>query len=338
MFKKKKTYIILVILILIIGGFYYSKSKAKKIEYTTSDAVRGNLVRTVSVTGTVTPVTQVDLSFKTGGKLMEINVAVGDQIAKGENIATIDKGTLGDDLAQAQAELAAQKKTLSNMKIHSAYTPQQANAQKAQVDKAQSAVSSVKSEIGDTVMYSPIDGIVTAKNYEIGESIPANSALTDNPVVSIAGDDGLEIDADVPESDIVKVALGQKADLTFDAFTANDIFPATVTKIDPASTVIQDVVYYKVKLMLDSPEPRLKNGMSTDIDINTAEKDNVVSCPLRAVKTENGSKYVEVLKDEKNNITEKVPVTTGLEGDDGMVEITSGLSGGEKVVTLTKTL
>jgi len=110
-----------------------------------------------------------------------------------------------------------------------------------------------------------------------------------------------------------------------------------VTKIDPAATIIQDVVYYKVKLKLDRDEPRLKEGMSTDVDIKTDERNNAVFIPLRAVKNENGGKFVEILKDEKNAVAEKKTVTTGMEGDDGLVDIKSGLSGGEKVVTLTKT-
>ena len=76
--------------------------------------------------------------------------------------------------------------------------------------------------------------------------------------------------------------------------------------------------------------------MSADLDIKTDSKDNVVYVPERSVKEEGGKKYVEILKDEKNSVIEKVFVTTGLRGNEGMIEIASGLSGGEKVVTLTK--
>jgi multidrug efflux pump subunit AcrA (membrane-fusion protein) len=77
--------------------------------------------------------------------------------------------------------------------------------------------------------------------------------------------------------------------------------------------------------------------MSADVDIKTDERKNIFSIPMRAVKNENGRKYVEILKDEKQGITEKADVTTGMEGDDGMVEIKSGLKGGEKVITLAST-
>jgi multidrug efflux pump subunit AcrA (membrane-fusion protein) len=99
--------------------------------------------------------------------------------------------------------------------------------------------------------------------------------------------------------------------------------------------VIQDVVYYRIKLMLDNLDPRLKAGMSANIDIRTAEKDNVLTIPVRAIKDEDSGKFVDVL--QADNTTKHVKVTTGLAGDEGMVEVTSGLNGGEKVVTFVST-
>lgn len=331
MFKKKKTYIILVIIIAIVGGIFYFKNKKAVPQYTTEIAKKGTLAQTVSVTGKVKPVEKADISFKASGRIENLYAEVGDQVKKGQKIARIDKGTLIAELNQAKADVASQQNTLANMK-RGQYKVEAENAQKEVVNKYQAQISAIQEQLGELTLYSPIDGTVTYKNYEVGENAVANSA-----VVTVSGLDGVEIDADVPESDIIKVALNQKADLTFDAFTSNDHFGATVTEIEPAATEIQDVVYYKVKLKLDRDEPRLREGMSSDIDIKTAERNNVIFAPLRAVKTENGQKYVEILKDEKNSVTEKINVTTGMEGDDGMVEIKSGLKGGEKVVTLTKT-
>lgn len=331
MFKKKKTYIILVIIIVIIGSVFYFKNKKAAAQYTAEEAKKGTLAQTVSVTGKVKPVEKADIAFKASGRIESLYVDIGDPVKKGQKIAKIDKGTLIAQLNQAKADVAAQQQTLASMK-RGQYKIEAENAQKELVNKYQASISAIQEQLGELVVYSPIDGVVTYKNYEVGENAVANSA-----VVTVSGLDGIEIDADVPESDIIKVALNQKADLTFDAFTSNDHFSATVTEIEPAATEIQDVVYYKVKLKLDKDEPRLKEGMSTDIDIKTAERNNVVFAPLRAVKTENGSKYVEILLDEKKGLTEKKTVTTGLEGDDGLVEIKSGLNGGEKVVTLTKT-
>ncbi|MFA6047830.1 MAG: efflux RND transporter periplasmic adaptor subunit [Parcubacteria group bacterium] len=337
MFKKKKTYVILIIIIAIVGSVFYFKNKKPKVEYTTQDVKTGTLAQTVSVTGVLASPNQADLSFKISGRLEKMYVDIGDPVVKGQKIATIDGGTLNSQLNQAKAELRSQKQTLASMK-RGGYNVEKERAQREQVRAAEAAVSQILDQIRETTIYAPIDGFIIKKSSEVGEIIAANSAAGNTPVVTIARNDDLEIRTNVPESDIVKVTLGQNADVTLDALSSADVFNAKVSEIEPASTVIQDVVYYKVKLKFDSLDPRFKNGMSTDADIKTAERSNVVFAPMRAVKTENGQKYVEVLKDEKNGVTEKVNVTTGMGGDDGMVEIKSGLKGGEKVVTLTKNI
>lgn len=332
MFKKKKTYVILIIIIIAIGGIYYSKTKKTIPQFTTEAATKGDLAQTVSVTGTIVSKGQVDLSFKTAGKIVDMEVKVGDRVAQGQKIAEIDKGILSAQLDQAKADIVYQQETLSNMvKSKSTYTKDQRDAQRAIVDKSQASLAVINSQIKDLVMIAPKDGIIAKKNFDLGETVSPNVT-----VVSLAGENDLEIESKVPESDIVKVAVGQHATATLDALTSEDKIETEVSEIEPASTVIQDVVYYKVKLKLPSQDSRFKNGMSSDIDIKTAERNNVVMAPLRAVKTENGQKVVEVLKDAKTGLTEKIPVTTGLIGDDGIVEIKSGLAGGEKVVTLTK--
>lgn len=338
MFKKKKTYIILVIIIAIVGGVFYYKNKKPKVEYTTSSAQKGTLAQTVSVTGKLVSPHQVDLSFKLSGRLLNMYVDIGDSVRKGQKIATIDQGTLFDQLKEAQADLRSQKQTLANMK-RGGFRVEQERAQREQVNGARAAVAQIFDQIRETTIYSPMDGVIIRKGAEVGEAITANSAAGNVPVVTIAENNtDLEIESNVPESDIVKVALGQNADVTLDAFTLEDKFSAKVSEIEPASTVIQDVVYYKSKLEFPGPDSRFKNGMSADISIHTAEKKNVVFIPERAIKTENGKKYVEILKDEKNNITDKIFVTTGMRGDDGMIEVTNGLKGGEKVITLAKNL
>ena len=338
MFKKKKTYAILIIIIAIIGSVFYFKNKKVVTQYTTSDAIRGNLIQTVSVTGKTVSPTQVDLSFKYSGRVTSLNVDVGDHVTKGEKIATIDPGTLYSQLKQAKENVKVQRKTLTNMKNRrSTYTFAQIAAQEAQVESIEATVSQVSDQIRELVLYSPMNGIIIRKNVNVGEVTVANAVTENTSVVTIASEGDLEIQADVPESDITKVSIGQAASVTLDAFTPDDVFNVHVYNIEPASTIIQDVVYYKVKFNFDSQDARVRNGMTANVDIHTDEKDNVVYVPQRAIKTENGGKYVEVLKDEKNNITERKTVTTGMAGDDGMVEIKSGLSGGEKVVTLAKT-
>jgi len=343
MFKKKKTYVIILLIIAVIGGIYYMKSKKPVAQYTTQAAQKGKLTQTVSVTGKLEAPENADMSFQVSGLVKNLYVDVGDHVTAGQLIATLDPGTLNAQLTAAQAEVKNQALILANMKNQrdsatSGNTKAQRDAQRAQIVKAQAGVSEIFDQFKDLNLYATVSGTIITKGVDAGETIVANSAAGNAPVVTIAEDGPFDVTSNVPESDIIKVAMNQSADITLDAFPATDIFPAKVMEIDPASTVIQDVVYYQVKFAFASPDPKFKNGMSTNVDIHTAEKDNVVSVPQRAINTDNdGKSYVNVLKDAKIGALDKVYVTTGLQGDEGMVEIMSGLSGGENVVTYQKT-
>ena len=334
MFKKKKTYVILILIVAVVFGVYRYKTKKPVINYTTQKAEKGNLLRTVSVTGEIKAPVEADLSFKLSGQVTSLLVDLDDKVKVGQKIATIDQGTLPAQLAQAKHEVAVQKQTLINMERRSdTYNHFQKEAQKSTIDAAQETVKQIQTKIDETTLYSPIAGTVIKKNVEVGETTVANAVTSNTAVVTIASDGDLQTEVNVPESDIVNVKIGQHAKVSLDALPAMDKLDATVFEIDPASTVIQDVVYYKVKLKFPKVDPRLKIGMSTNVDILTAEHDNVVSVPSRAIKDDNGQDYVEVLNAD-GKTTKHVDIKTGMKGDDGMVEVTSGLSGGEDVVVL----
>ena len=329
MFKKKKTYVILVLILAITGGIYYWKSKPKKITYTTEIAKVGTITKTVSATGEIMSEVQVDLSFKFAGQIETVLVNVGDKIEKGQKIATIDTGTLYEELEKANYEIEVQRKNLRDIKKRDeTYNDFQEDAQRIRIKQAEEDVAIIKSQIKDVILYSPMDGIVIKKNVEAGENIIANASI-----VTISGLGEPFVEVDIPESDIVDVKIGQSAKITFDALPSDEELEGEVFEIEPASTVISDVVYYKAKIKLVKFDERLKLGMSADADINTFEKNNVVMIPYRAVKTEGSQKYVEILKAE--NMTEKINVEMGVKGDEGMVEIVSGLKGGENVVVLS---
>lgn len=335
MARAKKWFIWILIIAAIIGGIVmYVRSKKPTTVYTTSDVQKVNLVRTVSSTGKLNPNEQIDLTFKTTGILKSINADLGDPVKKGQILATIDTGTLLSQLKEAQAQLKYQKETYDNMKAHkSTYSEEQRAAQKALVNQAQASVDAVNDQMKDVDIISPIDGIVIKRNADPGETVVLN---LNSPVLSVAPQGDMIIESNIPESDITKLAVGQNAKVTFDALTPEDIFDAVIYKIDPASTIIQDVVYYRIKLQLANLDGRLKVGMSVNIDVHTAEADNVLVVPSRAIQTEGKNKFVQVLNADGLTTT-KVQIQTGLEGDEGMVEVKSGLKGGEKVVTYVAT-
>ncbi|MFZ5982247.1 MAG: efflux RND transporter periplasmic adaptor subunit [Patescibacteria group bacterium] len=329
MFKKKITWIIIAILI-VAGSVIYFQTREKKIEYTTEESKRGELVRTVSATGTFQSTKEAELGFQVGGRVEKLNVKAGDKVRKGQLLGYLDQAEYLETVRQYRSDLLIQEKDLLlKRRDWDTYKPEEREAAKELVEKYRSLLNGTKVDLRKTLIYSPMDGMVASVDIKEGEIATAGAK-----VIMVMKEGDWEIEADVAESDIAEVALGQKVSLTFDALSSEDIFGGEVIQIDPASTVIQEVVYYKIKIRLEKIDGRLKRGMSADADIETAKKDSVILIPARAVKEENGQKYVEVLKED--NQVEKQRVEIGTSGDGGLVEVKSGISEGQRVITFTK--
>ena len=205
------------------------------------------------------------------------------------------------------------------------------NSKNASVDNAKANYDIALNNLSKAVLKAPVTGTIVEVNNKVGEIL--GTGVIKESFARIIADDYI-IESNIPESDIVKLKLGQKAKVTFDALPAGDEFDAELIEINPAETVIQDVVYYGIKLKLTAVDQRLKVGMSVNINVATNEKSEILMIPLRAIKINNGEKSVEILK--ADNTTEEVKITTGLEGDGGMVEVKSGVKEGDEVVTFTK--
>ena len=206
----------------------------------------------------------------------------------------------------------------------------------AQVNQAKAALDLAMNNLKDYTIYAPTDGIITFINYKIGEQITyggsSNSSIS-KPAISMLGKNDFQIKVDVPESDIVKVKVGNPAKITLDAYGSGTEFTGQVIYIDVAETVISDVVYYKVTVALDKTDLAVKSGMTANVDIQTAQKDDVLYIPNRAIKeTETGQKYVEILKFGQPI---KVNVSVGLKGDQG-TEVQSGLKEGQAIIIYSK--
>lgn len=335
MAKAKKWVMWITIVLVAVGGIaWYMKSRAPKTTYTTAEVTKGNLAQTVSETGTIKTVNQTDLSFKISGRVVSLLGDVGDRIVEGQLLARLDMGTLNANFTRAEQDVKLQKKTLTSMEHKKdQFNRYDRDAQEHRINESAAEVAAVQSQIRDTFMYSPINGVILKRNVDPFETTVANSPT---PVFTVGDSNDLVIETEVPESDIIKMQIGQKASMTFDALPADQTFTATVTEIDPASTVIQDVVDYRIKLRLDNNDARIKPGMSANIDIRTAEKDTVLMTPQRAIKTDSYNKKTADILGADNTL-KTVQIETGLQGDDGMVEVTKGLKEGDKVVTFTNT-
>jgi HlyD family secretion protein len=197
--------------------------------------------------------------------------------------------------------------------------------QQARVDSARARVAAIDAQIAATLIISPIDGIVTSVNAEEGEILTAG---TEAVSVISAGD--LEIKANVSEVNIGRVSVGNPAMIEFDAFPGKT-FSARVVSIDPAQTIVENVVNYEVTIALEQGQDTsaLKSGLTASVRIVTAEKTGVLAIPRFAVFVRQGKNYVDVVA--ADGVIEEREITTGISGNDGMIEVVSGLSEGEAV-------
>ncbi len=251
--------------------------------------------------------------------------------------SAVTNGNQSIQNAQSKVDSASKALAVSQLEFDRTTSPARAEdvlAARAQVNEAQAQLDYAQAQIDNSVIKAPIDGIISAVNYEVGENV-----TPDTPVITMLNPDDLEAEVLVSEADIAKIAIGQNAEITFDAFGDGIKFAGQVYFIDPASTMVQDVVYYRVKTRLTDRNQiesenniTVKPGMTANLTITTAEKDNVVSIPSRAViENADGSEDVRILKPD--GTVEERPVKTGLRGDEGMVEIVSGVNEGDNVIT-----
>jgi len=242
-------------------------------------------------------------------------------------IETVNKAK---DLAKVSAEnlLSSAKKSLKTAKSQYAERSRDAVVEAARADYDIAVANLEKSSLK-----APVNGMIAEINYEEGEVLGSSSVGVTSFGKMISKDFILE--AMISESDISKVQIDQIAELSFDALSFDETIEAQVIEINPAATIIQDVVYYKAKLKLNKIDSRLKEGMSADVDILIDNRESVLTIPQSAVNYDESKTSVKII-DELGNI-EKRQIQVGLEGDSGMIEIKSGLKAGEKVIVSERT-
>jgi len=157
-------------------------------------------------------------------------------------------------------------------------------------------------------------------------------------LVSVMTNKKLEVEANITESDIAKIKIGQVADITLDAFGNDVMFKAHVISIDPSEIIIDGVPTYKTKFELENGEKEAKPGMTANITVFTETRENVIAIPNRAIAYKNGNKFVwKVIKTGEIETQEEMPIKTGIRNSDGMIEIVEGLEEGDIVAIGTIT-
>lgn len=214
------------------------------------------------------------------------------------------------------AVLAARSQYLSTTKASE-------NSEGLSVLQAAKELASIS--LSKTELRAPFSGVITQKNINIGE-IASLAA----PAFTLQTADSLEIVAQVPETDAVKLAVDQNATITFDAFPPTEKWEAKIASISPAAKVLEGIPTYEVKLNVSDNLTKLKPGLTTNVTVHAAEKENVLSLPRRAVITRDNKQVVQIAGE--NGETAEKEIITGLAGSDGTVEIVSGLNEGDEVV------
>lgn len=207
----------------------------------------------------------------------------------------------------------------------------------AQINQAQANLDLLLKQLEDSQLKAPIDGQIIGVNYEAGEQFSAAKS-----VFTMLTENNFEIEVDISETEISKIKVGDETTITFDALGENQEFKGSVYSIEPSATVIQGVIYYKAKIALNDTADNgqelsliIKPEMTANVVILTDQKKEVLIIPSRAVIDRNGQgKIVRILEGE---VVREVPVTLGLSGDDGLVEVVAGdLAVGQLVVTFVK--
>lgn len=261
--------------------------------------------------------------------------ALTDSLTAATNAVTNSKLTAVQQINSAQnqinsamASLRQAEATLNQQKAKA--QPADIDAAKAQLLSAEGTIQAAQAALSNTILKAPADGAITQINTKVGQQATAMQA-----VFVLQNTNILHTEAYVSEANVASLKIGQTADYTFDALGPDKHYSGKILTIDPASTVISGVVNYLVKESLPNI-PEIKPGMTVNITILVATRENVLAISSSAIINQNGEQYVRVVDDPKTKAYHQVKIQTGLQADGGLVEILSGLSQGQEIVTLVK--
>lgn len=367
--KKKKLILITLAIIIVAGGaiWMYSGPKAKhKITYSTAVVSRKDISNSVTATGTIEPVTEVEVGTQVSGIIDKIYVDYNSVVTKGELIAEMDKVTLQSELASAQAiydgnkaEYEYQKKNYERNKgLHdrtlisdTEYEQSEYNYQKAKsaFDSSKAALAKAERNLSYATITSPIDGVVISRDVEEGQTVA--SGFETPTLFTIAADlTQMQVVADVDEADIGGVEEGQRVSFTVDAYP-DDTFEGKITQIrlgstnsSSSNTTSESVVTYEVVISALNPDLKLKPRLTANVTIYTLDKKHVLSVPSKALRFQPETPLVEkdaIIKDcssehkvwtREGNTFIAHPVEIGI--NNGIItEILDGIGEGAVVIT-----
>lgn len=304
------------ICVLVVFFLFFDDGNKAGGQYITDRAVTGNLVVSISASGTLQPTRSVDVGSELSGTLEAVLAEENDHVKKNQVIARLDTAKLRDAVAKSKAALAAAKAQvaqneatlvearanlerlrhvaeLSGGKVPSkseletgeaSYLRAEANlaSARAAVSQAEATLQTDETNIEKAVIRSPINGVVLARKVEPGQTVAAQ--MTTPVLYTIAEDlTQMELQVKVDEADVSSVKLGQPASFTVSAWTGRD-FPATIRRVGLGSTTTDNVVTYKTVLSVSNDDLALRPGMTATARIITAQRENALLVPNAALR------------------------------------------------------
>ncbi|MCD8306014.1 MAG: efflux RND transporter periplasmic adaptor subunit [Prevotella sp.] len=274
-------------------------SGGKDVSYSTAKVTRQSISTSITATGTIEPVTEVEVGTQVSGIIDKIYVDYNSVVKKGEIIAELDKTNLVSELASAQSNLNSAESSLAyektnysryktlydkglvsaddfeNARLSYEKAVEQVNIEKQTVEKA-------RTNLGYATITAPIDGVVLSKEVEEGQTVA--SSMTTPTLFIIAQDlTDMRVIADVDEADIGGVVEGQRVSFTVDAFP-DDTFNGEVTQVRQEATTESNVVTYEVVISAPNEDLKLKPGLTANVTIYTLEKDDVLAVAAKALR------------------------------------------------------
>ena len=304
----------------------------------TDQVTRGSIVSSISASGTVEAVTTVQVGSQISGTVQALYADFNSVVKKGQVVARLDPALVQADIDQARAAVVkadaeverlqvtlvdaqtkanrarelAERQLIPTSDLDAAEVARQtAEAQvksaRAQVTQARATLSQEEVNLGKTVIRSPIDGIVIARDVDVGQTVAAS--LQAPTLFSIAADmSEMQVKANIDESDLGQIKEGQKVTFSVDAYP-RDVFKGTVRQIRLNPIVEQNVVTYAAIITAPNPELKLRPGMTANVTVETARRDNVLRVPVAALRFKPTAELLTALGPEKNAQGTNQPAT-----------------------------
>ena len=368
--------IILVCVIAGVGYAFFGTDSGTTITAETTTVTKGKVTTMVTATGTIEPLTEVEVGTQVSGEVEKIYVDYNSTVTKGQLLAELDKTNLIAALQQANAsysnavtqrdyynKIYSRQKKLYEEEVISQADFDDAeynfNNSKISVTQALSDLQEAKTNLSYADIYSPIDGVVLSKEVDEGQTVAASFETP--TLFTIAKDlKEMQVEADVDEADIGNVAEGQRVSFTVDAYQG-ETFTGTVTQVRLDPTEEESVITYTVVIKADNPDLKLKPGLTATVSIYTLELDDVLTTEAKAVNfnpalNEINTYYKQQGIDKTISEIPKVsegksrvwqyaadgslkPVEVTLGASDGInIEVKSGLQADTKLVYNLKTI